>query len=122
MARTSTRTPEEIGQLLRSYERSGLSRRQYCEKQGIAVTTLDYYRRRQRKDKDKDKDKQPRAQQETAALVRVKLASSAPLAQPKHQGQPEGFTVVLAEGRRIEGMWNFNEQDLARLIRVLEAA
>ena len=53
-------------------------------------------------------------------LVRVKLSASAPLHQ--HQVQPEGFTVVLTKGRRIESKWSFDEQDLARLIRVLDAA
>ena len=112
MARTSRRTSAEIGQLLKGYKESGLSRRQYCEKQGIAVTTFDYYRQRERKG--------PGGQQKTSALVRVKLTADAAL--PQHQGQPEGFTVALAKGRRIESSWGFNEQGLARLIRVLEAA
>ena len=112
MARTSQRTPAEIEQLLIGYEQSGLSRRQYCEKQGIAVTTFDYYRQRRLKES--------RGRQMASPLVRVKLSASAPLHQ--HQVQPEGFTVVLTKGRRIESKWCFNEQDLARLIRVLEAA
>ena len=112
MARTSTRTPAEIAQLLKGYKESGLPRRQYCEKQGIAVTTFDYYRQRQRKE--------PGGQQKTSALVRVKLTADAPL--PQHPVHLEGFTVTLAKGRRIESSWSFNERDLARLIRVLEAA
>ena len=112
MARTSRRTPKEIKQLLRGYEQSGLSRRQYCEEQGVAVTTLDYYRQRQLK------DKKPRTEQQTAALVRVKLTAGAPPAQRQVQ---EGFSVVVSQGRRIESPWNFSERGLARLIRVLEA-
>ena len=119
MARTSKRTPQEIEQLLTGYEQSNLSRRQYCEKQGISVTTFDYYRQRQLRN---NRPPGPRKTPKTPALVRVKLTSSAPLP-VQHQNQPTGFTVVLiAKGRRIENLANFNEQDLARLIRVLEAA
>ncbi len=31
------------------------------------------------------------------------------------------FTLMLANGRRIESTWNFSEADLARLIRIAEA-
>jgi hypothetical protein len=32
------------------------------------------------------------------------------------------FTLVLANGRRIESAWNFDDAELARLIRVAEGA
>ena len=37
------RTAEEVERMLKGYEESGLSRQQYCRREGIAVTTLDYY-------------------------------------------------------------------------------
>ena len=112
MARTSTRTPEEIEQLVAGYKQSGLSRQQYCEQQGISVATLDYYRHRQRKG--------PRVTQKPSSLVRVKLKAGASL--DKHKSK--SFTVALANGRRIEIENNTSivEQDLARLIRIVEAA
>lgn len=106
MAKTSRRTPEEIEQLLMSYEQSGLSRRQYCDQQGIAVTTFDYYRHRQLKGR--------RVPSQALPLVRVKLKEGYP--------DRKGFTLVLAKDRRIESNWSCNKQDLMRLIRIVEAA
>lgn len=105
MARTSTRTPEQIERLVTGYKQSGLTRRQYCAQQGIAVATLDYYRLRRRKSA-------------TPPLVRVKLNNC----RPQQPEQPKGFTLVLAKGRRIETGGQCNEQELARLIRIVEAA
>ena len=50
--------------------------------------------------------------------MRVNLNSSG----PDSGEQAGGFTLVLAKNRRIEGDWNFAEQNLARLIRIVEAA
>jgi hypothetical protein len=38
----------EVERIVSDFERSGLSRRAYCERHGIAVQTLDWYRRRVR--------------------------------------------------------------------------
>ena len=112
MARTSKRTPEEIEQLVAGYKQSGLSRQQYCEQQGISVATLVYYRHRQLKG--------PRVTQKPSSLVRVKLKAGVSV--DKHKAK--SFTVALANGRRIEIENNTSivEQDLARLIRIVEAA
>ena len=114
MARTSTRTPEEIEQLLAGYKQSGLSRQQYCEQQAISVATLDYYRHRQFKG--------PRVTQKPSSLVRVKLKAGASLDQ--HKSKSKSFTVALANGRRIEieNDTSIVERELARLIRIVEAA
>jgi hypothetical protein len=45
-------------------------------------------------------------------LARVEIA--------RQQGGP-GFTLTLANGRRIESSWRFAEADLTRLIRAVEA-
>ena len=80
------------------YERSGLTRREYCAQAGIPVTTLDAWRRVGR---------------ERGGLVRVKVAT----------GEATGaFLLHLANGRRIESKWDFGEAELMRLSRVAESA
>jgi hypothetical protein len=92
------RSKQEIRSILDSFAKSGMTRREYCEKHNLAITTLDYWRR---------------AQKKKPQLVEVALET---------QAQPDaGFTLVLGNGRRIESSWNFAEADLLRLIRVAEA-
>ena len=81
--------------MVEGYAASGMTRREYCAKDGMAVSTLDYWRLK-RKPK----------------LVRVAI-------DPQQAGP--GFTLTLANGRRIESSWSFAETDLARLIRAVEA-
>ena len=95
------RSAEEVQRLLDEYRRSGEGRTEYCRRQGIPVTTLDYYRRRE-------------ALKARPRLARVKLT-----AQPA--GPATSFALVLRNGRRVESGWNFRDADLARLIRVAEA-
>jgi hypothetical protein len=79
----SRRTTGEIDQLLRGYgERGALSRRAYCEKQGITLSALDYYLRRYGRSSTK---------RVRLAQVEVQVAAVPPL-----------FALVLANGRRIE--------------------
>jgi hypothetical protein len=91
------RNKDEIRGLVEGFAKSGMTRREYCAKRGIAVTTLDYWRRAQRERKPK--------------LVQVAIEEGQPLA---------GFALVLANGRRIESSWRFGEADLEKLIRVAE--
>jgi DNA-binding CsgD family transcriptional regulator len=102
------RTAEEVERLVKGYEESGLSRQEYCQREGIAVTTLDYYRQRS--------TRKAAAERRVAAskLVKVKLEAAPIEAQSV-------FSLVLANGRRIESAWNFIDVDLARLIRIAEA-
>jgi hypothetical protein len=86
---------EEKRRLIEGYAASGMTRREYCAQHGIAVSTLDYWRLK-RKPK----------------LVRVAI-------EPQQSGP--GFTLTLANGRRIESSWSFAEGDLTRLIRAAEA-
>jgi hypothetical protein len=74
-----------------------MTRREYCAKNGIGMTTLDYWRRAHRKQK-------PR-------LVEVAVEQA-------HSSA--GFALVLANGRRIESWWSFVEAYLEKLIRVAE--
>ena len=89
------RSKQEIHGIVEGYSKSGMSRREYCEKHKIPITTFDYWRRA-RKNKPK--------------LVEVSI-----------ERQPSmGFVLVLANGRRIESSWKFSEDELVRLIRVVE--
>ena len=87
----------EMRRVMAEFEKSGLSRRVYCEKRGIAISTFDYWRR--------ELGKRP---PERTRLVAVKVTEAEPR-----------FALVLANGRRI-GCWG--EDDLARLIRMAERA
>jgi len=90
------RSKQEVRGLVDGFAKSGMTRREYCAKHKIAVTTLDYWRR---------------AQKSRPKLVEVEIEAR-PLG---------GFTLMLGNGRRIESSWKFAEVDLARLIRVAEA-
>ena len=90
------RSKEEIRRIVEGFAKSGMTRRAYCAKQGVAMTTLDYWRRAHRKQK-------PR-------LVEIDVELQ-PVA---------GFALVLTNGRRIESSWSFTESALEKLIRVAE--
>ena len=90
------RSKQEIRGLVDGFAKSGMTRREYCEKHKIPITTLDYWRR---------------AQKNKPRLVQIAVES-----------QPDtGFVLALANGRRIESSWKFSEADLLRLIRAAEA-
>jgi len=93
------RSKEEIRGLVEGFARSGMTRREYCAKRGIAMTTLDYWRRAQQKRKPKPK------------LVPVAIEEVRPAS---------GFALQLANGRRIESSWSFSAADMEKLIRVAE--
>jgi hypothetical protein len=95
------RSAEEIERLLEGYQTSGLTRTEYCRREGVPVTTLDYYLRR-------------RARKEKGRLVKVVVKAEPADSQ-------SSFTLVLANGRRIKSGWRYGEADLARLIRICEA-
>ncbi len=86
---------EEKRRIVEGYATSGMRRGEYCAKHGIAVSTLDYWRLKRK-----------------AKLVEVAI-------EPRQSGP--GFTLTLANGRRIESSWRFVEADLLRLIQVAEA-
>lgn len=92
------RSKQEIRGIVEGFAKSGMTRREYCEKHLIPVTTLDYWRRTRKKSKPK--------------LVEVAIEVQPPAT---------GFVLALANGRRIESSWRFAEADLERLIRAAEA-
>lgn len=102
------RTAEEVEQLLRGFQESKLSRQEYCQRAGVPVTTLDYYRQRtKRKESASSKGVASR-------LVQVKLEACSPQA-------GSGFTLILTNGRRIKSGWDFVDAEMGRLIRIVEA-
>jgi hypothetical protein len=104
--RKETRRSAEMGRMLEEYGASGLGRREFCEQRGVPLTTFDYWRR-EHVAKTGKQARRPR-------LVRVEVASS--------EGAGPGFTLNLANGRRIESSWRFAEAELVRLIRIAESA
>jgi UDP-N-acetylmuramoylalanine-D-glutamate ligase len=94
------RSKKEIRVLVEGFAKSGMTRREYCAKRGVAMTTLDYWRRAQRKRKRE------------AKLVQVAIEEGR---------QSSGFALQLANGRRIESSWSFSAADLEKLIRVAES-
>jgi hypothetical protein len=90
--------------MLEEYAASGLGRREFCQRRGIALTTFDYWRREQAV--------KPRRQARRPRMVAVKVANVESAA---------SFSLSLANGRRIESSWRFAEADLERLIRAAEA-
>lgn len=102
-----------ITALLKKYEQSGLTRAEFSRREGISVSTLDYYRRQQARRGD---EQQPDYAQRLVR-VRVSRAGIAPASEPA-----AGFAIVLHNGRRIECGASFGESSLERLIRVAERA
>ena len=90
------RSKQEIRGIVGGFAKSGMTRREYCERHNVPITTFDYWRR---------------AQKRKPKLVEVAIET-----------QPSaGFALVLTNGRRIESSWKFTEADLLRLIRAAEA-
>ena len=100
-----TERSAEMRRVVEEYAASGLRRREFCQQRGIALTTLDYWRR--------EHAVKPRKQERRPRMVAVKVADAEPAPH---------FTVSLANGRRIECSWRFADAELARLIRIAESA
>ena len=100
-----TERSREMRRVLEEYAASGLSRREFCQQRGMALTTFDYWRR--------EHMAKPRKQERPPRLVPVKLA---------HAERASDFALSLTNGRRIESSWQFADAELARLIRIAESA
>ena len=89
------------------YEASGLSRVEFCQKQGLSLATLARYRKRQTQDSPAAGDR----------WVEVKESAGHPA-----QGIPasSGLAVALPSGRRIEIGREFDSRTLVQLLGVLE--
>ncbi|HEV2204996.1 MAG TPA: hypothetical protein VGR36_00555 [Candidatus Acidoferrales bacterium] len=99
-----TERSAEMRRVLEEYAAGGLSRREFCQQRGVALTTFDYWRRVHAVKAPKPA-RRPR-------LVAVKVA---------HAEAAADFRLSLANGRRIECSWRFADAELARLIRIAES-
>jgi hypothetical protein len=109
MGKSGGRNAEEVEKVVVDFERSGLGRREYCERSGIPLPTLDWYRRR------------VQASRNAVKLARVRVEGPEKPA-AAIGGAKDGFALVLGNGCRIEAGWGFDEKELTRLIRVAGAA
>jgi transposase-like protein len=110
------RSREETERLVREYEESGMSRKEFCAGRGISVHTLDYYRRRHGATKARGAQAgHVSAGKESASLpafVPVELIEAA---------SASCLRVELANGRRIVVEPDFDAGVLRRVVQVLES-
>lgn len=100
-------------QVVREFEASGLSRREFCRQRGLALGTLDLYRKRQRQENGR-LDRAIRTEAVERRLLSVELSGEAEAS--------SGVTLVLSGVRRIELGASFDASTLERLLAVLEKA
>ena len=87
-----------------AYRASGQTRAEFCREQGLPVTTLDYYLRRE-------------LHHSQQKLIPVRVI---PEAAPTKPGS--GFTLVLSNGLRLEMAADFDAPALARLIAAIQTS
>jgi hypothetical protein len=104
------RTQAEAEALVVEFEASGLIREAFCEQRGLAVGTLDKYRRRVHKVQQSSK----------GSMLPVEVVWSTGQ-NPNRDAEREGVLVVdLRGGRRIEVRRGFDAGTLERLLTVLD--
>ena len=104
------RSIAEAMSLVAEYEASGMSRRAFCSSHGLALATLDLYRKRAR---------EGAAQSDGAAAQRLVAVE---IERGSESAQSSALTVVLRNGRRIEVGGAFDAGLLSELLLVLERA
>jgi transposase-like protein len=121
------RSREEAERLVNAFERSGLRRREFCLKHGVALGTLDFWRKRRGRERERmvsagpgtlngeGRSKTPVGE---SRLVAVEVAGWP--ARTESKAASGGLAVVLSRGRRIEVSRGFDAGTLARLLDVLE--
>jgi hypothetical protein len=100
------RSREEALALVSEYESSGLSRKAFCASRGLAVATLDMYRKRTRQEEVRPQ------------LLAMELAAAPNSAVTGSMG----MAVVLRNGRRIEIGQHVDAALLTELIGIVERA
>lgn len=106
-------------QLVDAFESSGLRRQEFCLKHGIAVGTLDFWRKRRRQKREMVAGHRRRARKGDA---RAEVRSSSRLVAVELAGTASSgrLAVVLPRGRRVEVSEGFDAATLERLLGVLE--
>ncbi len=113
--------------LLNAFERGGLGRREFCVKHGVALGTLDFWRKRRGLERKRAVSAGPgtlngegrrKAPGGESRLVAVEIAGWPAGTEGRAAGS--GLTVVFSPGRRIEVSRGFDAATLHRLLHVLE--
>jgi cell wall-associated NlpC family hydrolase len=104
------RTRQEVRQLDSAFQTSGLRAREFCQRHGLAPSTL---RRNLKGAGAASAPAQP-----AVRFVALNVNGAAPAA--KAAPAAVGLEVVLAGGRRIGVGPGFDERTLGRLVRALE--
>jgi transposase-like protein len=107
--RRRRRTREEVRQLVSAFQTSGLRAREFCQRHGLASSTL---RRNLQRAGAGSAPAQP-----AVRFVAVNVNGAAPPAKP---APAAGLEVVLAGGRRIAVGPGFDVATLGQLVRALE--
>ena len=89
------------------YETGGLSRVEFCRKQGLSLATLARYRKRRAQGNPVPGDR----------WLAVEVSGGRPRLE---SGASSGLAVALPGGRRIEVGFGFDARTLAQLLGVLE--
>ena len=97
----------EAEQLVVEYEAGGMSRVEFCQKHGLALSTLARYQRRREQGQDENAG--------PSRWLAVELSGA-------HAAGASGLAVVLTGGRRIEVGRGFDAQTLQQLLSLLEPA
>lgn len=101
------RSRAEAEQLVAEYEASGMSKAEFCQQRGLALTTLARYQKRRQQAQTEDA--------RSSRWLAVEMAGS-PAA------GASGLVVVLVGGRRIEVGCGFDAKTLEQLLSLLEPA
>jgi len=100
----------EIERLEGLYRTSGMGRSEFCRSQGMALSTLNRYLKKQQNKQGQSKDDGVGR----SRLVRVELAPAEPAVSVGI------LTVLLSNGRRVEVGRGFDAETLAQLVTALE--
>jgi|GEM_PF-1024692 len=106
------RSSEAVRQLVRAFPTSGLGAQAFCQRHGLAPSTL----RRNLKRAGAGRAPAPPA----VRFVALKLNGAAPSAEQAPTLAAAGLEVVLAGGRRIAVAPAFDVATLGQLVRALE--
>jgi hypothetical protein len=102
----------EAAALVAEFESSGLMRQEFCRQRGLAIGTLDKYRRRVHGG----------ARSLGGPMVAVEVIPSRGPEASRDVDQDSSLTVELRSGRRIEVRRGFDAETLERLVTVLDRA
>ena len=106
------RSQAEAEALVTEFEASGLLREAFCEQRGLAVGTLDKYRRRVHKGQTSS----------NGSMLPVEVIWSTGQSPNRAAGRDGVLVVELRGGRRIEVGRGFDAATLERLLSVLDRA